>query len=253
MKNNDVVSRFISEGNPNAKIVGEGFTGDQKHLKHVLVPYESRIIGALLPRVPRWMETTHLTLMTVLWSAGVVVSGYLARADILWLWAFSAFIFLQYVTDMLDGAIGRARGTGLIKWGFYMDHFLDHMFLCAIVCGYSFLLPPSFMGLVLLGLAAAGGFMVHTFLDFSITGDFKISLGWFGVSEMRHVLIIFNALVVFFGKALLVNIFPFFIALLSVGLCAVVYRSQKLYASVDMAVKRENDSPANEYMAVPAR
>ena len=249
-KDSDVL-RFINEGNPHTRVVGGGFTGDQKHLTHVLVPYEGRIIGALLPVVPRWMETTHLTLMTILWSVGVVVSGCLAVHNILWLWASSAFIFLQYVTDMLDGAVGRERGTGLIKWGFYMDHFLDYIFLCAIVCGYSFLLPPSFAALVLLSLIAAGGFMVHTFLDFAITGDFKISFGWFGISEVRHVLIIFNALVVFFGKGLLVHVFPFAVAALCIGLCIAVYRSQKLYGSVDMAVKRENDSPVNEHTAVP--
>jgi phosphatidylglycerophosphate synthase len=30
-------------------------------------------------------------------------------------------IVFQYITDLLDGEIGRKRNTGLIKWGFYMD------------------------------------------------------------------------------------------------------------------------------------
>jgi phosphatidylglycerophosphate synthase len=105
------------------------FAGDKKHLIHCLAPLEKRIIAALLPKVPMNVTTVHLTLCTLLWSAGVITAGALAVVDMRWLWLFSACIVLQHVTDMLDGAVGRARNTGLIKWGFYMDHFLDYVFL----------------------------------------------------------------------------------------------------------------------------
>src|ERR1700679_2697039 len=100
------------------------FNGDKKHLVHFLVPYEKRFLKAALPLVPLQVSTAHLTLMTVLWSVGIVISGYLAQGDTRWLWASSACILMQYITDMLDGEVGRSRNTGLIKWGFYMDHFL---------------------------------------------------------------------------------------------------------------------------------
>jgi phosphatidylglycerophosphate synthase len=217
----------------------EHFTGDQKNLTHFLVSYEKSIIHFLLPRVPMLISTVHLTLMTILWSAGIVVSGYLAASNIHWLWAFSTFIFLQHITDMLDGAVGRDRNTGLIKWGFYMDHFLDYVFLCAIVTGYAFMLPASFFPLVLLCLGISGGFMVHAFLDFAITNDFKISFKWFGVSEVRYVLMIFNTILVFTGKALLIQIFPGFVALSLFALCAAVYKSQQVYRAMDMVLLKQ--------------
>ena len=232
--------------------MNENFAGDRKNLTHFLLRFERMIIDALVPLVPAWINTAHLTLMTLAWSVLIMACGYWANLNINWLWGFNAFILLQYLTDMLDGEVGRRRNTGLIKWGFYMDHFLDYVFLCAITAGYSFLLPRSFDGLVLLSLAAAGGFMVHTFLDFAITKDFKISFGWFGVSEMRHTLIIFNALVVFFGKALLVNVFPVFTAVLCIGLCAAVYRSQKFYGQKDMMLKADNAGPSHGQMAAAA-
>lgn len=75
--------------------------------------------------------------------------------------------------------------------------------------------------------------MVHTLMNFAITNHFKISFSYFGVSETRWVLIIFNALLLIFGKGLLVASFPFFVGALFIALCLTVYRSQKVYAHID--------------------
>lgn len=209
------------------------FNGDRKNLDHVLLSIEKKIIAALLPRVPRWLGTVELTLMTLLWSAGVIVSGYWAAQDIRWLWAFSACILLQHITDMLDGAVGRMRNTGLIKWGFYADHFLDYVFMCSIVIGYSFLLPEHYHLLVLLCLSFCGGLMVHTFLDFGITNDYKISYFRIGISELRCFVVAFNIAGIFLGKDMLIVTFPFVVAGLFLSLCVIVYRSQVSYRMMD--------------------
>ena len=217
------------------------FAGDKKELVHFLVPYEKKFIDAVLPYIPSQISTVHLTLMTIFWSAGIVMAGYLAKADMRWLLLFSFFIFLQYITDMLDGAIGRKRNTGLIKWGFYMDHFLDYVFLSAIVIGYSFLLPPSYLLWSLFALAFSAGFMVHTLMDFAITNHFKISFSYFGVSEARLVLIIINVILIILGKELLIQVFPFFVGALFIGLCIAVYGAQKAYAHTDAAQQGVKD------------
>jgi len=217
------------------------FGGDKKELVHFLAPYEKKFLDAALPHIPSQISTAHLTLMTILWSGGIVMAGFWARTDMRWLWCFSICLFLQYVTDMLDGAIGRARNTGLIKWGFYMDHFLDYVFLSAIVIGYSFLLPSSYLFLSLLCLAFSAGFMVHTLMDFAITNHFKISFSYFGVSEARMVLIIFNVLLIISGKGILIQIFPYFVGALFIALCITVYRSQRIYAHRDAIQQGVNE------------
>lgn len=213
--------------------MNEKFSGDQKHLDHFLLHYERKIINICLPLVPAWMSTVHLTLLTLFWSVLIVYCGFLSDKNINWLWGFTACIFMQHVTDMLDGEVGRKRNTGLIKWGFYMDHFLDYIFLCAIITGYSFLLPSSCAFLALLCLAFSGGFMVHTFLDFAITNDFKISFNRFGVSEIRYILMAMNTALIFTGKELFVRIFPLIVLLYLVGLIIVVFRSQIIYRRMD--------------------
>jgi len=209
------------------------FNGDKKHLIHSLVPYEKRFIKAVLPWIPLQVSTVHLTLMTIGWSVGIVIAGYFSRGDMRWLWVFNGCILMQYITDMLDGEVGRVRHSGLIKWGFYMDHFLDYIFLCVIIIGYSFLLPSSSFFLVLLCLTFTAGFMVHAFIDFAITNNFKISCNRFGVSEMRFVLVLFNISLIFFGKVLLIEAFPFIVLAFFLGLLLLVYTSQKVYRHID--------------------
>ena len=212
----------------------EKFKGDEKVLIHLLAPYEPKFIAAVLPHVPRKIGTVHLTLMTIIWSSSIILAGYFAKNDIRWLWLFSSCILFQYITDMLDGAVGRMRNSGFIKWGFYMDHFLDYVFLFSIVIGYTWLLPESYWILSVFCLAFCAGFMVHTLMDFSITNNFKISCSLFGVSEARIVLIIFNTILIVVGKGLLIQIFPFFVGMAFVALCTVVYKSQKIYAHLDV-------------------
>ena len=90
-------------------------------------------------RVPFWLETHHLTLLTIPWTGLVIASAWQVResGDIRWFWGVSLAIVLQYLTDLFDGAVGRTRNTGLVKWGFYMDHFLDYVFQCGLIIGYA--------------------------------------------------------------------------------------------------------------------
>src|SRR5688572_16316355 len=85
---------------------------------------ERWFVARFVGRIPRWLETYHLTMLTLVWSILIPLFGALARTNIHWLWMVSVMIVLQYITDLFDGAVGRLRGTGLVRWGFFMDHFL---------------------------------------------------------------------------------------------------------------------------------
>jgi len=96
------------------------FAGAGKTNTGLLVPLERRLARFVLPRIPCWLETYHLTLLTPVWSIMIAVFGYLAARDLRWLWLVNLMIVLHYFTDHFDGKLGKFRDTGLRKWGFYL-------------------------------------------------------------------------------------------------------------------------------------
>jgi phosphatidylglycerophosphate synthase len=219
------------------------FGGDKKlPMKSLLATYERNLIDKYIPKFPKWLEGYDLTLMTILWSMGVIIFGWHAKDNRLWLLASSIMIALQWFTDSFDGALGRYRDTGIPKWGYYMDHFLDYVFMCSILIGYSFMLDGMDKSLVLMLIPVFGCFMVNSYLAFAATNEFKITFLWAGPTEIRIYFILINFLMILFGtgwlKALLVYIF----AAAVVVICIVVYRTQKYIWNIDMAEKKAKAS-----------
>src|SRR5438067_3629360 len=175
------------------------FAGAGKINSGLLVPLERRLTGFVLPRIPRWLETYHLTLLTPVWSVLIAVFGYLAASDLRWLWMTNLMIVLHYFTDHFDGKLGKYRDTGLRKWGFYMDHLFDYVFLCSVLIGYTLLIPERAFFNMLLVLCVFSGLMFHIYLMLAMTSQFKISFSRFGPTEMVIGLIIANALIIKFG------------------------------------------------------
>ncbi|MHC4068087.1 MAG: CDP-alcohol phosphatidyltransferase family protein [Planctomycetota bacterium] len=215
------------------------FGGDKKFGASILHRAETGMKEWMVPKVPKCVETYHLTLTTVLWSLLIIVFSFLAKYNINWLWLVSLMIFLQYITDLLDGAVGRARDTGLIKWGFYMDHFLDYIFLCSILIGYSLILPDHYKYILFFILAMFGAFMVNSFLSFAATNKFKISYLGIGPTEVRLIFIMVNTLLIVFGKTYLAIALPFVLAFSVFGLFVVVFKTQKYLWEIDMANKEK--------------
>ncbi len=217
------------------------FGGDQKHGSWVLKRWEDRLRDSLVGYVPPFIETYHLTLSTILWNLLILLCSFLAaRGNLHWLWGVNAGIALQYLTDLLDGAVGRARGTGLIKWGYYMDHLMDYFFLCSILIGYSFLLPDDNKYILFFVQALLGGFMVQSFLAFSATNNFKISYLGIGPTEIRIVFIVINTLLIFVGKTYLAASLPYALGACTFGLCVVAYKNQKEIWRIDMENLRQS-------------
>lgn len=216
----------------------EQFGGAGKAGASLLSPFERRLASRLVPRVPAWLETYHLTMLTLVWSASIILFGYLARGDRRWLWASSAMVVGQYVTDHLDGKVGKHRGTGLVRWGFYADHLLDYVFLAAILIGYALILPGRSQTHLLLVALVAAGLMVNSFLTLAATNRFRISHVGFGPTEFRLAVVAANALVVFYGTRGMEKALPFVAAGGLVLLAALAYRTQRELWRLDMEEKR---------------
>ena len=206
--------------------------------KSVLYKPEQAFIRWATPRVPNWLRSHHLTLLSIPISLLIILAGYLGIHDERWLWATSLLIVTQWMTDSLDGAVGRARNEGLIRWGYYMDHLLDYFFLAAILIGYMLLLPDQSKWIHFFVLAMCGMFMVNSYLAFAATNQFRISYMGIGPTEMRLVFILINTLIILTGKTHLAFLLPYLLAFGLFGLCVVVYKTQKELWIMDMEAKR---------------
>ena len=215
------------------------FHGDKKlPMNSLLGRLEKRLISSTVRQFPSWIEGYHLTLMTILWSAGLIGFGYLAQSNRHWLWLSSLMIFLQWFTDSYDGSLGRLRDTGIPKWGYYMDHLLDHGFLCAIFIGYSFLVNDQAARLLYILVLIFTGFMVSSYLSFAATNEFKITYLGFGPTEMRIVFILLNIVIIAVGPRFMELALPYLVLAACIVLVIVVFRTQKYIWSIDMQEKQ---------------
>ena len=176
--------------------------------------------------------------MTLVWSSLILLFSYWAARDLRWLWGVSAMIAMQYVTDHYDGKIGKYRGTGLVRWGYYMDHLLDYFFLCSVIIGYAFILPERSRLQVLILLAICSAYEVSTFLAFATTDRFKISYLKLGPTEFRLALIIINALLVQYGTRKMISGLKYVNIGGAIGLALMIYRTHKIVWALDMKPKK---------------
>lgn len=218
------------------------FAGDKKVGASILGRWEKRFVAQWLPRIPDSIETYHLTLLTLLWSLLALVFFWLAKSNLHWLWGVSTLIVLQYLSDLFDGALGRHRGTGLIKWGFHMDHFLDYVFQSIIVIGYYMIAPEGLDYYFFSLLLITGGYMVNSFLWFAATNRFEISYFGIGPTEVRILAIALNASIIFIGTSPWPITVPVLFWILLIGLVSIVYRTQKKLWKMDMQSKQEPSS-----------
>jgi phosphatidylglycerophosphate synthase len=213
------------------------FAGAGKTNTSFLTPLERRLAPLVLPKIPYWLETYHLTLLTLVWSGLIVFFSYLARENRRWLWLVSVMILFQYLTDHYDGKIGKFRNTGLVRWGYYMDHLLDYFFLCSVLIGYALILPEKSRYQILLTLAIFAGYEMSTFLAFAATDLLKISFLKFGPTEFRLALIIINGLVAEFGLRYMISGLKYVNLGAAIGLAIMIYRTQRMIWQLDMRNK----------------
>jgi phosphatidylglycerophosphate synthase len=224
--------------NRGCKMNNQEFGGDKKApMRTLLAKYERKFIDKNVSKIPGWIQGYHLTVMTIPLSIGLIIFGYLARSNYAWLWLSSLMLFLQWFTDSFDGALGKFRDTGIPKWGFFMDHFLDFVFMSSVFIGYSFLVEGLNEKIVYLLIPVFGCFMVSSYLAFGATNEFKITYLWVGPTEVRVWFFILNCLIIKFGTGFIEKSLIYILVLSIVFLCIVVYRTQKYIWNIDMRNK----------------
>jgi len=157
--------------------------------RSLLAKVEKQTLEWLARRMPRWVNSDHLTLLgfSAMLLAGL--SYWMARWN---RWALLLVVFslaLNWFGDSLDGTLARVRNRQRPRYGFYVDHVIDLVGTTLLLGGLAL---SSFMSpLVALGLLAAFVLVeAEVFLATHVHQVFRLSFMGLGPTELRIVLAI---------------------------------------------------------------
>jgi archaetidylinositol phosphate synthase len=157
----------------------------------ILAPLERTALRAMARRMPRWVNSDHLSLLglVAMFLAGVCYA--LSGRNPLMLHLVNLFIFLNWFGDSLDGTLARYRDRQRPRYGFYVDHIIDTFGALFFIFGLAlsgFMSERVAAALLIVFLMLA----INSYLAAYALGIFKISQWKLGPTEMRLVLIIGN-------------------------------------------------------------
>jgi phosphatidylglycerophosphate synthase len=152
---------------------------------------EARVLAWLAARTPAFVNSDHLTALGLLGQFAAGAGYALARWHRWGLVLATAALAVNWLGDSLDGTLARFRRRQRPRYGFYVDHVIDTL-------GALFLMG----GLALSGYIHAGvavGMLVvflmlscEVYLATYTLGNFRLSYGKLGPTEIRILLMIGN-------------------------------------------------------------
>ncbi len=165
----------------------------------LLGPIERPAIKFFVEHMPKWVNSDMLTILGLLGSIIIGVSYYLTNFDTKYLWLASLGFFINWFGDSLDGNLARYRKVERPRYGFFIDHTIDSISEVIIFIGIG-LSPYVDLTLALIALAGYQAMGNLVFISTSVKGEFKISYGSLGPTEVRAMAIIANAVMYYIGN-----------------------------------------------------
>jgi phosphatidylglycerophosphate synthase len=157
--------------------------------RSVLAGGERRLLSAIAQRLPRRINSDHLTLLGLLSMplAGIAFA-FIPTTP----WTAAAFVVAlaaNWFGDSLDGTLARVRNQQRPRYGYYVDHVIDLVGTAALFAGIaaSGLMQPA---IALAVVAAYFLVAAESFLTTHAAGVFRLSFAGFGPTELRILLAI---------------------------------------------------------------
>ena len=180
----------------------------------LLGPLERPTLQWLAAHMPAWVTPDTCTIVGVFGSMVVTTSYVLSNYESKFLWLASLGFVINWLGDSLDGTLARYRRIERPIYGFFVDHTIDAFSVSIIVLGLG-LTPHVSFNVACLTLIAYLLMCVLVFVRTSAVGEFKISYGKLGPTEIRVFAIVLNTWMYFGGvqtsveKSGLLNQIPF--------------------------------------------
>ncbi len=163
------------------------FKSASRQQESLLAPLEKKILIGLARRMPRWVNSDHLTLLGFL---GMILAGTfyaLAKWNSLFLAGAVVSLGINWFGDSLDGTLARFRDQQRPRYGFYVDHIIDSFGAIFLIGGLG--ISGYMTGTVAMALLIAYFLLsIELYLATYTVGIFRLSFSIWGPTELRIVL-----------------------------------------------------------------
>jgi|SRR5208282_2209059 len=166
-----------------------------------LAAVEKRALVWMAERMPRWVNSDHLTLLGFAAQIATGVCYALAAYSRYMLLAASFCLAVNWFGDSLDGTLARVRRQQRPRYGFYVDHMIDSIGAVAMMSGLavSGILHPAIAVALLLAFLLLS---IQSYLATYTLGEFHLSMGRFGPTELRVLLAVGNVAVLRWARVI---------------------------------------------------
>jgi phosphatidylglycerophosphate synthase len=162
---------------------------DHKRVNDILLgPLERPALQWLAAHLPAWATPDMMTTIGIC-GALVITLGYgLSRFHPAFLWLATLGFIINWFGDSLDGTLARFRHIERPKYGFYIDHITDCVTEIIIILGLG-LSPYISFSVASMCCIAYIAMSVLVYVRMNVSGEFKISYGKLGPTEVRVIAI----------------------------------------------------------------
>jgi archaetidylinositol phosphate synthase len=164
----------------------------------LLGPLERPVLKWLALHLPAWVTPDGCTFVGIIGALAAMAGYALSCIDRNFLWLASLGFALNWLGDSLDGTLARHRNIERPVIGFFIDHTTDAASQVVIFLGLG-LSPYVSFPVATLALVAYMLLSVLVYIRTYATGEFTISYGKFGPTEIRVLAIGMNTVMYFAG------------------------------------------------------
>jgi phosphatidylglycerophosphate synthase len=160
----------------------------------ILAPLEKRALIWIAGRLPRAVNSDHLTILGLGSMVVASLAYWYSAANPIGLWIVNICLVLNWFGDSLDGTLARVRNRQRPRYGFYVDHVVDVISITFLMGGMALSGHLTFpiAAFFLVGYLLLSS---EVFLATHAINKFQISFFKFGPTELRILLIIGNVFV----------------------------------------------------------
>ena len=163
------------------------FQDAKREQQSFLAPIEKRCLLWLARHAPAWVNSDHLTVLSLVALAGAGLSFWWSRSNAAALYAVILCLALNWLGDSLDGTLARVRNRQRPRYGFYVDHVVDTfgaLFLLGGLALSGFMSERIALGLLIVYFMLS----IEVYLATYTLGTFQISFWKFSPTELRVLL-----------------------------------------------------------------